>query len=50
MNFSGNNTEKTSSKTFTLNSNKIQLYMKFPCDNDGWCPSGWIGIQSLIIE
>ena len=50
MSFSGNNVDKTSSKTFTLNSNTIQLYIKFKCDNDTWLPSGHIGIQSLIIE
>ena len=50
MSFSGNNTDKTATKTFTLNSNTIQMYIAFPCENDSWCPSGYIGIRSLVIN
>lgn len=50
MKFSGNNTTKTDNKTFILNSNTIQMYIKFKCDNDVWGPSGAIGIKSLTIK
>ena len=50
MSFSERNTEKTPSKTFTLSSNTIQMYIKFKCKNSSWAPSGYIGIRSLIIN
>ena len=50
MSFSENNKAKINTKTFTLDSNKIQMYIKFKCDNDSWSPSGYIGIRSLVIK
>ena len=47
--FSGIKTD-TKSQTFTLESNTIQLYLKYPCANSDWCPSGYIGIKSMVVE
>lgn len=37
-------------KTFTMSSDGLYFKISFPCDNDSWCPHGWIGIIDLQVN
>lgn len=37
-------------KTFTMSSGGLYFKMSFPCENDHWCPWGWIGIIDLKVN
>lgn len=49
--YSGNGHPKDPvTKTFTMSSGGLYFKMSFPCENDSWCPWGWIGIIDLKVN
>jgi hypothetical protein len=37
-------------KTFTMSPDGLYFKISFPCDNDSWCPHGWVGIIDLQVN